>query len=255
MSFDPFGDFATRGYLRNVFGEKDPDIIKHLEHSAFLAGIAEASNHLASIRRLSYGDVLHAHKILFRDLYPWAGQDRMQTAPEIAVSKGPVLFAHPRDARVAVEYGLKLGSDVTTMNARPGEVMGYLAFGHPFLDGNGRAIMVVHAVLAERAGFSIDWTATSKTAYLNALTQEIAQPGARNLDLYLKPFLRDPVGSEKLARHVVNTRGLDGATAEENRVLGSVSDPEVQARYAAQRLQRQRKQDRERSDRDDSRDR
>ena len=43
MSFDPFGDFETRGYLRNVFGEKDPDIIKHLEHSAFVAGIAEAS--------------------------------------------------------------------------------------------------------------------------------------------------------------------------------------------------------------------
>jgi hypothetical protein len=104
MSFDPFGDFETRGYLRNVFGEKDPDIIKHLEHSAFVAGIAEASTHLASICRLSYGDVLHTHEILFRDLYPWAGQDRMQTAPEIAVSKGPVLFAHPRDAKAAVVW-------------------------------------------------------------------------------------------------------------------------------------------------------
>ena len=111
--------------------------------------------------------------------------------------------------------------------------------------------MVVHAELAERAGFSVEWTATSKTAYLNALTKEIAQPGARHLDVYLKSFLRDPVGAEKLARHVVNTRGLDGATAEDNRVLGNVSDPEVQARYAAQRLQRQRGQDRERSDRDD----
>ena len=35
MSFDPFGDFETRGYLRNVFGEKDPNIIKYLEHSSF----------------------------------------------------------------------------------------------------------------------------------------------------------------------------------------------------------------------------
>lgn len=139
------------------------------------------------------------------------------------------------------------------MRARPGEVMGYLAFGHPFLDGNGRTIMVVHAEFAERAGFSIDWTATSKAEYLNALTQEIAQPGARHLDVYLKAFLRDPVGAEKLARHVVNTRGLDGVTTEDNRVLGSVSDPDVQARYAAQRLQRRR--DREHSNRDDGRDR
>lgn len=48
MSFDPFGDFETCGYLRNVFGEKDPDIIKHLEHSAFVAGIAEAFKYLGS---------------------------------------------------------------------------------------------------------------------------------------------------------------------------------------------------------------
>jgi cell filamentation protein len=32
MPFDPFGDFATRGYLRNFAGEKDPEAIKHLEH-------------------------------------------------------------------------------------------------------------------------------------------------------------------------------------------------------------------------------
>ena len=35
MIFDPFGDFETRGYLRNVFAEKDPAIIKRLEHQAF----------------------------------------------------------------------------------------------------------------------------------------------------------------------------------------------------------------------------
>lgn len=243
MSFDPFGDFETRGYLRNVFGEKDPEIIKHLEHSSFIAGVSEAFNYLGSVRRLSYDDVLKTHRILFGDIYPWAGQDRIQTAPEIAVSKGPVLFAHPKDARAAVEYALTSGSDVKTMTAKPGEIMGYLAFGHPFLDGNGRTIMVVHAVLAERAGFSLDWAATSKADYLDVLTKEIAQPNARHLDIYLKPFLREAVGIDKLASHVVNTRGLDGSTVEENRVVGNVSDPQVQARYAAQRLQRRSKQD------------
>ena len=107
MSFDPFGDFETRGYLRNVFGEKDPNIIKHLEHSSFVAGLPEAFKYLGSIRQLSYDHVLQTHKILFGDIYPWAGQDRMQTASEIAVSKGTVLFAHPKDAKAAVEYGLK----------------------------------------------------------------------------------------------------------------------------------------------------
>ena len=62
------------------------------------------------------------------------------------------------------------------MAAKPGEVMGYFAYGHPFLDGNGRTIMVVHAELAERAGISIDWSATTKIGYLDALTQEIERP-------------------------------------------------------------------------------
>jgi cell filamentation protein len=161
------------------------------------------------------------------------------------VSKGRVLFAHPNDAEAAVSYGLKLGSEKSVMAAKPGEVMGYLAYGHPFLDGNGRTIMVVHVELAERAGISIDWTATSKAAYLDALTQEIERPGTGHLDAYLKAFLRQPVGVERLVEHVVNTRGLDGRTetVEENRVLGKVSDPELRARYEEQRLQRQVNED------------
>ena len=63
------------------------------------------------------------------------------------------------------------------MREKAGEVMGYLAHGHPFLDGNGRIIMVIHSVLAQRAGFSVDWASTDKTAYLQALTKELDDPG------------------------------------------------------------------------------
>jgi fido (protein-threonine AMPylation protein) len=62
------------------------------------------------------------------------------------------------------------------MVAKPGEIMGYLAYGHPFLDGNGRTIMVLHCVLAQRAGFSIDWATTSKNDYLAALTKNLKTP-------------------------------------------------------------------------------
>ena len=121
--------------------------------------------------------------------------------------------------------------------------MGYLAYGHPFLDGNGRTIMVVHTELAQRAGISIDWAATSKTAYLTALTKEIEKPGAGLLDAYLKPFIRKAVEADLLVGHVVSTRGLDGSgeTAEENKIFGKVSDPEVQASYQKQKLQRRKK--------------
>ena len=193
MTFDPFGDFATRGYLRNLANEKDAAIVRRLEHVSFTTGIDEAFARLATKRPLSYADILSTHKILFEAVYPWAGQDRATTSPDVAVSRGSVLFAHPKYIQNAIDHGLKLGNDPKTMREKPGEVMGYLAHGHPFLDGNGRTIMVIHAVLVQRAGFSIDWAATDKNAYLDALTKELDDPGKGILDAYLKPYVRPAV--------------------------------------------------------------
>jgi cell filamentation protein len=94
------------------------------------------------------------------------------------------------------------------MASKPGEVMGYLAYGHPFLDGNGRTIMTVHAELAQRAGISLDWAATDKMDYLTALTRELDKPGKGHLDAYLKPFIGLAVGHDRLASHVTHTPAL-----------------------------------------------
>ena len=240
MTFDPFGDFQTQGYLRNHDKEKDIEIIRRLEHSAFTTGLDEAFAQLAKAKHLSYGDVLSTHRILFDAVYPWAGQDRRQTAPDIAVSKGGVLFAHPDDILKAIEFALDKGQDKSFMSEKPGEVMGYLAYGHPFLDGNGRAIMVIHSVMAQRAGFSIDWSKTDKTDYLTALTKEIDAPGKGALDTYLKPFIGEVIAYDKLAGAVVLAPGLDGKSDNENTVLGKTSAPEVKARYEQLKMKRQR---------------
>jgi cell filamentation protein len=236
VTFDPFGDFETRGYLRNLAGEKDAAIVRRLEHASFTTGLDEAFAQLANRNPLTYADVLATHKVLFDAVYPWAGQDRATTSPDIAVSRGGVLFAHPKFIQNAVQHALSLGSDAKTMRVRPGEVMGYLAHGHPFLDGNGRTIMVIHAVLAQRAGCSIDWAATDKTKYLTALTQELDEPGKGILDAYLESYIREPVAN--LAAHVVATKGLDGVALGTDTVQGRNDDPAVQARYEQQRVKR-----------------
>ena len=243
MTFDPFFDFETRGYLRNQFGEKDLDIVRRLEHSSFVQGVEAAFAHLASRKQLTYADVLATHKALFEDVYPWAGEDRARTSPTLAVSRGPVLFAHPHDASRAVEYALQLGQSADTMRERPGEVMGFLAYGHPFLDGNGRTIMVVHAELAQRADFSVDWSATDKRAYLAALTQEIQHPGQGRLDDYLRPFIGAPVGRDALSHRLRQVHGPDDVRAmshDESEVSGNFSDPALQARYQHQEDERRR---------------
>jgi fido (protein-threonine AMPylation protein) len=85
------------------------------------------------------------------------------------------------------------------MREKPGEIMGLLAFGHPFLDGNGRTLMVVHSDLARRADMHIDWEQVQKAPYLAALTRELEGPGAGRLDAFLAPFVRDG------ARHIAQT--------------------------------------------------
>jgi cell filamentation protein len=99
------------------------------------------------------------------------------------------LFAQPPYIRRVTDYALDRSRDPSIMRRQPGYVMGALAHAHPFLDGNGRILMVLHTELARRAGISIDWLKTEKTAYLTALTIELNDPGKGHLDLYLEPFV------------------------------------------------------------------
>jgi cell filamentation protein len=162
------------------------------------------------------------------------------TTPDLIVKKGDVIFASPHEIRRAIDFALVNGQDKTFMAAKPGEVMGYLAFGHPFLDGNGRAIMTVHVTLAQRAGFSIDWSQTNKDDYLRALSQELDRPGKGILDAYLNPFVRDPIVYEKLAESIVRAPGIDGSDVTTNEVLGEANEPSVKAQYEAVVAKRQR---------------
>ena len=60
--FDPFGDFATRGYLCNVAGDKKSRVVKAAEHDVFEANVDEALEFLASRNTIQYADFLSVHR-------------------------------------------------------------------------------------------------------------------------------------------------------------------------------------------------
>ena len=122
------------------------------------------------------------------------------------------------------------------MATNPGTVMEYLAFEHPFLDGNGRTIMVIHCVLAHRAGISIDWASTIKTEYLPALSRELKDPDQGHLDAYLRPFVGKALKESALPGNITGAPGLDGEG--EDRVLGKTDDVKLKAEYEAEKLKR-----------------
>jgi len=229
--FDPFKDFETAGYLRNKFAERDLEIVQELEHQMFRASLDEAIAHLARRRgALRYEDFLGVHRILFEGLYPWAGQDRAATAPEIPVTKAGTWFCHPAHAQWAVQEGLRIGSNKRLLRQRPGEVMGLFAFGHPFLDGNGRTMLVVHTELCHRAGFCIEWHRTSKSDYLAALSAEIATPGKGILDAYLLRFVGESRERQAWGGMIGGLLGLDGNGVDDV-VAGNYEDAEVSEQY------------------------
>jgi hypothetical protein len=105
---DPFGDYETAGYLRNTFQEKDLRVVGHLETAAFEQEILGTVRFLRKLPSLQYEHVTETHSRLFNSLYPWTGQDRSRTAPDIAIVKAgyETLFAHPADVRRATDYAL-----------------------------------------------------------------------------------------------------------------------------------------------------
>ena len=211
MTFDPFGDRDTRGYLRNRLGTNDPAIIARLEAHAFAANVLPALAALKAAPTVGYDQVLETHRRLFSSVYPWAGQDRAALAPDIAIAKGGAsdLFAHPADVRRATDYALGMGLDARNLRAKPGEVFGALAYAHPFLETNGRTLMTVHADLTRRAGFHVDWTAIGKAEFLTALTAELRKPGS-SMDALLLPHVRSgPLPTERAAASLARNPGLN----------------------------------------------
>lgn len=217
MPFDPFGDYDSRGYLRNTKGLKDTEAVKVLESVSFKMNVRDALKRLRSSETLSYTDFLTTHRLLFQDLYPWAGLDRAETAPNIAIARAGMadLFAHPRDCQRAAEYGLQMGNDVAAMKGAPGTVLGRLAYSHPFLDGNGRAMLVVHSELCRRAGIHVDWSGIGKRDYLKALTDELRQPGQGLLDALLRPHVkRKPLDLLNEAQRLQRLPTLDSGRSD-----------------------------------------
>jgi cell filamentation protein len=118
--------------------------------------------------------------------------------------------------------------------------MGLFAYGHPFLDGNGRTMLLVHKALCQKAGFTIDSASTAKTGCLSALSEEIAAPNGGHLNKYLLSVIGAKVEGSDFGRGVPSIAGLDGFEAANPRsdeiagdVDGALNDPSIAERYLA----------------------
>jgi cell filamentation protein len=233
--FDPFDSFASKGYLENVEAEKDLNVVKEIEHDLFMSNLDLALSYLSNRDTIQYNDFLEVHRILFNDYYPWAGKDRFELTPNLSISKASTCFSIPSEIKRTIDYALYLVEQNGYLIKNLGEIMGLFAYAHPFLDGNGRTILLIHTELCHRAGFRVVWEKTSKFDYLTALSVEIAEPRKKELDRYLKPFINEASGRDVTARLINSIEGLDGKRQLNknvtNQVDGNYTEEEVEQKY------------------------
>jgi cell filamentation protein len=175
--------------------------VGRLETTAFEQEMPQVLRTLRRLPVLSYRHILETHRTLFSSVYPWAGEDRSVTAPNIAIAKRgySTLFAHPKSVPLAGQYALNVGQDKVHLRKHPGEVFGILAHAHPFLKGVGRTILTIYSELSRRAEFHVQWEAIEKIKFLDTLTRELLTPGKSIMDELVIPFLRPGVLSVDVA--------------------------------------------------------
>jgi cell filamentation protein len=206
--FDPFGDYQIRGYLRNTQAEMDRSIMRKWEHAVYVSNIVSVVGCVRKNNPITYKTLLNTHRQIFGTVYPWAGSDRSNF--NIAICKGgyQTLFAHPLSIQRAAEYAISRASVPSDLGKNPGEIFGFFAHAHPFLDGNGRTILTVYSELCRRAGFLIDWPEIPKSDFLVALTKELLNPSAGHLDSILRSYMKEvKLSARKMAQHLSDNFG------------------------------------------------
>ena len=120
--------------------------------------------------------LLHIHRFLFEDVYPFAGHLRREQ-----ISKGDTLFYPPnmieqelrRGFREIHERGMlhETKSKVQLQNLSC--VMAELNIIHPFREGNGRSIRELIRCMALMYGLFINWGNTDRDTLLNAAVASV----------------------------------------------------------------------------------
>jgi len=168
VSWDPYRDLES-SVLRNRLGITDRAELAHVEAELTASRIFD----LRRTRLPGNYDMAHLkhfHRVLFSDLYDWAGQVRT-----VSIGKG-ALFCLPQHIEAtADEMFRRLARDRHLRGlSRPQfvdaltELFADANALHPFREGNGRTLRAFLTQLAREAGHPIRWVAMDPEVNITA---------------------------------------------------------------------------------------
>jgi cell filamentation protein len=156
--------------LKNLRDIRNPYILAQFEAEATSRRLVESIHSPApGVFDTAHLQAIHRH--IFQDVYMWAGQFRT-----VNISKGGHLFGAAAFIQSALHDVLqKLGRESYLRGASPelfsrraGFFLGEINAVHPFREGNGRAQREFIRALGLQAGFTVDWSRTTRDQMIAA---------------------------------------------------------------------------------------
>lgn len=144
--------------LRNLLDIRDDELLAAAERD--LSRLA-ASKLTFELPPYDLDYLCQLHRLLFQDIYPWAGELRI-----LDIAKDSTRFctvhrlvpeANKLFAKLQAENWFE-GQSRDVLIGLSAELYGDLNMVHPFRDGNGRAQRLLFEHLIINAGYQIDWS-------------------------------------------------------------------------------------------------
>jgi len=157
--------------LENKLGIKDQKKLQEIEQDIVTKKTATLLNKAETV--FDFNFLLYIHKTIFEDIYDFAGKVR---TVDIAKHEASTPFAYAKfinaeakrifDELKSKEYLTNLTTQLFIQEIA--NISAELNALHPFRDGNGRTIRLFLILLADSAGYLIDYSRTSSKEIINA---------------------------------------------------------------------------------------
>ena len=143
----------------------------------------------------TFAGLAQIHKILFEDIYDFAGKIR-----EINIAKGNFRFAPVMYLQQSLDH---IDSMPQTTFEEIIEKYVEMNVAHPFREGNGRATRIwLDLMLKENISVVIDWNLVDKESYLSSMERSVVK------DIEIKHLLKEAL-TDKINDREIFMKGID----------------------------------------------
>ena len=148
--------YPEANVLKNKLNIKDADSLLEAERSITALRILELKQSFPD-GKLDFSYFKHLHFYIFQDIYGWAGKIRT-----VNISKGSLFQKLERENYLvdAENIAERLSFYLSELNAI-----------HPFREGNGRTQRIFIEILADRAGYEVDFSEVTAEEMIEASYQ------------------------------------------------------------------------------------